>query len=45
VALGGGAAATVPVRDNKRPEGPVLMVPAAAWTAFLGNLTAAMQAR
>jgi len=25
----------VPVRDSKDPEGPALVFPAAAWTAFL----------
>ncbi|MCX4847441.1 DUF397 domain-containing protein [Streptomyces sp. NBC_00893] len=25
----------VPVRDSKRPEGPVLVVPASAWTPFI----------
>ncbi|MER7910767.1 DUF397 domain-containing protein [Streptomyces sp. NPDC096068] len=29
----------VPVRDSKNP-GPVLVVPVAAWTAFVGGLTA-----
>ncbi|MGI5338079.1 DUF397 domain-containing protein [Streptomyces sp. CA-181903] len=26
---------TVPVRDSKNPEGPALLLPAPAWTAFL----------
>ncbi|MFI0260251.1 DUF397 domain-containing protein [Streptomyces sp. NPDC017056] len=26
----------VPVRDSKVPDGPYLMVPAAAWSAFAG---------
>ncbi|WP_030779284.1 DUF397 domain-containing protein [Streptomyces sp. NRRL S-920] len=26
----------VPVRDSKKPGGPILTVPAAAWTAFVG---------
>ncbi|MGK5639581.1 DUF397 domain-containing protein [Streptomyces sp. URMC 126] len=26
---------TVPIRDSKNPEGPALLVPAPAWTAFL----------
>ncbi|WAB08794.1 hypothetical protein SEA_SUCCESS_7 [Streptomyces phage Success] len=26
----------VPVRDSKNPEGPALVVPREAWTAFLG---------
>ncbi|AZQ74271.1 DUF397 domain-containing protein [Streptomyces luteoverticillatus] len=25
----------VPVRDSKNPDGPVLTLPAAAWSAFL----------
>ncbi|MFF0556410.1 DUF397 domain-containing protein [Streptomyces sp. NPDC004266] len=25
----------VPVRDSKRPDGPVLVVPAAAWVSFV----------
>ncbi|MER7186121.1 DUF397 domain-containing protein [Streptomyces hyaluromycini] len=28
----------VPVRDSKSPHGPVLIVPAAAWDAFVGSL-------
>ncbi|MEL5956358.1 DUF397 domain-containing protein [Streptomyces sp. NPDC047917] len=24
-----------PVRDSKRPEGPVLLIPASAWTPFV----------
>lgn len=30
----------VPVRDSKNPEGPVLLFPAAAWSAFIGGVTA-----
>ncbi|MFJ2562228.1 DUF397 domain-containing protein [Streptomyces sp. NPDC088770] len=30
----------VPVRDSKDPHGAVLVVPAAAWDAFLGSLKA-----
>ncbi|MGP3966968.1 DUF397 domain-containing protein [Streptomyces sp. 6N223] len=30
----------VPVRDSKRPDGPHLTVPAAAWAAFLGDIKA-----
>ncbi|BDM73594.1 hypothetical protein HEK616_70810 [Streptomyces nigrescens] len=26
---------TVPVRDSKAPDGPVLWLPATAWTAFI----------
>ncbi|MEU2132462.1 DUF397 domain-containing protein [Streptomyces sp. NPDC018352] len=25
----------VPVRDSKRPDGPVLVIPASAWTPFV----------
>ncbi|WP_411848856.1 DUF397 domain-containing protein [Streptomyces mobaraensis] len=25
----------VPIRDSKNPEGPALLLPAPAWTAFL----------
>lgn len=28
----------VPVRDSKDPQGPALLVPAAAWTAFVDSL-------
>ncbi|MET9372699.1 DUF397 domain-containing protein [Streptomyces sp. NPDC002992] len=28
----------VPVRDSKRPHGPVLVLPAAAWTPFIQGL-------
>ncbi|MFD5200071.1 DUF397 domain-containing protein [Streptomyces sp. NPDC058375] len=27
----------VPVRDSKNPHGPVLALPAAAWTAFIAG--------
>ncbi|MFI9585210.1 DUF397 domain-containing protein [Streptomyces sp. NPDC052236] len=29
----------IPVRDSKTPSGPVLVIGAAAWTAFVGNVT------
>ncbi|MEU5127636.1 DUF397 domain-containing protein [Streptomyces mobaraensis] len=29
------ATGTVPIRDSKNPEGPALLLPAPAWTAFL----------
>ncbi|WAP56392.1 DUF397 domain-containing protein [Streptomyces sp. S465] len=29
----------VPVRDSKHPDGPVLVFPAASWTAFVDALT------
>ncbi|WP_328944738.1 DUF397 domain-containing protein [Streptomyces sp. NBC_00250] len=28
----------VPVRDSKNPTGPALLVPAAAWTAFVAGI-------
>ncbi|MEU0099596.1 DUF397 domain-containing protein [Streptomyces sp. NPDC006267] len=28
----------VPVRDSKNPDGPALVLPAAAWTAFLAGV-------
>ncbi|MFE2888724.1 DUF397 domain-containing protein [Streptomyces sp. NPDC059272] len=28
-------ARTVPVRDSKNPEGPALILPASAWSAFV----------
>ncbi|MFD3421913.1 DUF397 domain-containing protein [Streptomyces decoyicus] len=28
----------VPVRDSKDPHGPALLIPAAAWTAFVASL-------
>ncbi|MFF0423437.1 DUF397 domain-containing protein [Streptomyces sp. NPDC004520] len=30
----------VPVRDSKVTDGPVLLVPATAWTAFLADIKA-----
>ncbi|GEB58657.1 DUF397 domain-containing protein [Streptomyces gardneri] len=30
----------VPVRDSKNPTGPALLVPAAAWSAFVTGITA-----
>lgn len=30
----------VPVRDSKTPHGPVLVVPAAAWDAFVSSVKA-----
>ncbi|WP_244927107.1 DUF397 domain-containing protein [Streptomyces eurocidicus] len=32
------ATGAVPARDSKRPAGPVLVVPAAAWLAFVGAI-------
>ncbi|UQI48800.1 DUF397 domain-containing protein [Streptomyces sp. HU2014] len=31
-------AGVIPVRDSKRPQGPVLTVPTAAWPAFTGAI-------
>ncbi|MHA7956278.1 DUF397 domain-containing protein [Streptomyces sp. L500] len=28
----------VPVRDSKRPNGPVIVVPATAWSAFVDQI-------
>ncbi|MFR9674428.1 DUF397 domain-containing protein [Streptomyces sp. TR06-5] len=33
-----GLPGVVPVRDSKRPRGPVLVLPAASWSAFVGEL-------
>ncbi|GAA2426251.1 DUF397 domain-containing protein [Streptomyces mauvecolor] len=30
----------VPVRDSKNPDGPVLVFPAAAWSAFIKDVQA-----
>ncbi|MFB8052155.1 DUF397 domain-containing protein [Streptomyces rubiginosohelvolus] len=30
----------VPVRDSKNPTGPALVVPAAAWSAFIAGVVA-----
>ncbi|SMF56635.1 DUF397 domain-containing protein [Streptomyces sp. Amel2xC10] len=38
VADGLRAGAVVPVRDSKRPHGPVLRFGTASWTAFIGEL-------
>lgn len=29
----------VPVRDSKRPDGPVLLIPASAWAPFVASIT------
>ncbi|MGW0290031.1 DUF397 domain-containing protein [Streptomyces tuirus] len=29
---------TVPVRDSKNPDGPVLVITRSAWSAFVGSL-------
>jgi Domain of unknown function (DUF397) len=33
-----GFTGVVPVRDSKDPQGPALVFPAGAWTAFLGGI-------
>ncbi|MGW3494298.1 DUF397 domain-containing protein [Streptomyces sp. NPDC001020] len=33
-----GFPATVPVRDSKNPDGPVLLVSCRAWSAFVAGL-------
>ncbi|WP_351229432.1 DUF397 domain-containing protein [Streptomyces sp. NPDC002133] len=35
VEIADGLPGVVPVRDSKVPDGPVLMVPAGAWAAFV----------
>ncbi|MFI9258945.1 DUF397 domain-containing protein [Streptomyces sioyaensis] len=39
VEISDGFPGAVPVRDSKNPEGPVLLFPAAAWSAFIGGVT------
>ncbi|MFI5940471.1 DUF397 domain-containing protein [Streptomyces uncialis] len=34
--VAGGVPDAVPIRDSKRPDGPILLVQAPAWTAFIG---------
>ncbi|MFF2566807.1 DUF397 domain-containing protein [Streptomyces sp. NPDC058084] len=34
-----GVDGVVPVRDSKVPDGPALVVPAAAWAAFVAGVT------
>ncbi|MEU7430522.1 DUF397 domain-containing protein [Streptomyces sioyaensis] len=38
VEIADGFPGTVPVRDSKNPEGPVLLLPAAAWSGFIGGV-------
>ena len=33
---------TVPVRDSKDPQGPALVFPAAAWSAFITDVKAGL---
>ncbi|WP_326610753.1 DUF397 domain-containing protein [Streptomyces scopuliridis] len=35
VEIGDGIAHTVPVRDSKKPTGPILITSNASWTAFV----------
>ncbi|MDH6579822.1 DUF397 domain-containing protein [Kitasatospora sp. MAP5-34] len=35
-----GLTAIVPVRDSKDPDGPALVFPAAAWSAFVAGVRA-----
>ncbi|WP_425589225.1 DUF397 domain-containing protein [Streptomyces siamensis] len=35
-----GHSTLVPVRDSKNPDGPVLVFPAPAWAAFVGEVKA-----
>ncbi|MBP0459662.1 DUF397 domain-containing protein [Streptomyces montanisoli] len=41
VEVADGFGGVLPVRDSKAPEGPVLVFPAAAWSAFLTGVRAA----
>nr|WP_202482291.1 DUF397 domain-containing protein [Streptomyces sp. SID5594] len=41
VEVADGFPGVVPVRDSKNPGGPALVLPATAWTAFIGAVTAA----
>ncbi|MEU0132502.1 DUF397 domain-containing protein [Streptomyces sp. NPDC006296] len=38
VEVADGCAASVPVRDSKNPDGPVLVVGAGAWQSFVDGL-------
>ncbi|WP_096212415.1 DUF397 domain-containing protein [Streptomyces sp. 2323.1] len=38
VEVADGIPGVVPVRDSTRPAGPVVLVGAPAWTAFIGHL-------
>ncbi|MFF4365385.1 DUF397 domain-containing protein [Streptomyces sp. NPDC001594] len=40
VEVADGLTGLVPVRDSKRPDGPVLLLPAAAWAPFVATLKA-----
>ncbi|WDG30799.1 DUF397 domain-containing protein [Streptomyces sp. CA-278952] len=40
VEVADGFPGVVPVRDSKNPHGPALVLPAAAWTAFVAAVAA-----
>ncbi|WP_329149297.1 DUF397 domain-containing protein [Streptomyces sp. NBC_01456] len=40
IEIADGFPGAVPVRDSKNPEGPVLLFPTAAWSAFIGGVRA-----
>ena len=40
VEVADGVPGVVPVRDSKDPQGPALLIPAEAWTAFVGAVKA-----
>ncbi|MBT2404025.1 MULTISPECIES: DUF397 domain-containing protein [unclassified Streptomyces] len=40
VEVADGLTGVVPVRDSKRPDGPVLVMTAAAWAPFVAELKA-----
>ncbi|SHM59830.1 DUF397 domain-containing protein [Actinacidiphila paucisporea] len=40
VEVADGVPGVMPVRDSKDPQGPALVFPAAAWTAFLADVKA-----
>ncbi len=40
VEVAGGFPGLMPVRDSKDPEGPALVFPAAAWSAFVAGVKA-----
>ncbi|MFJ5799495.1 DUF397 domain-containing protein [Streptomyces decoyicus] len=40
IEIADGFPGVVPVRDSKNPTGGVLLFPAAAWSAFIGGVTA-----
>jgi hypothetical protein len=41
VEIADGFPGLVPVRDSKSPEGPTLILPAAAWAPFIASLRSA----